>query len=302
LNGRPNRQLVALDRFLAGPIRYLAQFLLLVGPATADAQVRPIATPPPPTSFASYGEPEPVRLSDITSNGQQYERVNVRTTGELRSLAGNTPYFVLADGISRVLLIPAIEGTRDTDLLVGRPIELTGVVRVLPAQQQSVPCYATRLPESKCLDPELPVLPNARQDWPPVSITFFSIVDTTPFGQKTVAPGGVSLLEIIHNPGPYGVKPITVVGVFAGRNLFGDLPAGSQRTPSDWVLKQGTNAVWVTAKLPQGRGWKLDPDYRGDTGKWLQVTGRVEAINGVTYLRATNVALASAPRSSDQEP
>jgi len=283
-------------------LRYLTPLLLLLGPATADAQVSPMATPPPPTAFASYGEPEPVRLSDIATNGQQYQRVNVRTTGELRSLGGNAAYFILADGISRVLLIPAIEGTRDADRLVGRPIELTGVVRVLPAQQQMVRCYAQVMPESKCLDPELPVLPNARQGWPPVSITFFSIVDTTPFGQKKAgAPGGVSLLEIITNPGPYAVKPITVIGVFAGRNLFGDLPAGSQRMPSDWVLKQETNAVWVTGKQPQGRGWKLDPDYRGDTGKWLQVTGRVEAVNGVTYLRATHVALTSAPKPSDEE-
>jgi hypothetical protein len=282
-------------------MRYLAQLLFLLGPATAAAQVRPMATPPPPTPFASYGEPEPVRLSDIAANGQQYQRVNVRTTGELRSLGGNTAYFILADGTSRVLLIPAIEGTRDAVQLVGRPIELTGVVRVLPAQQQMVPCFATALPESKCLDPELPVLPNARQGWPPVSITFFSIMDTTPFGPKAGVPGGVSLLEIITNPGPYAVKPITVVGVFAGRNLFGDLPARSQRTPSDWVLKQGTNAVWVTGKLPQGKGWKLDPNYRGDTAKWLQVTGRVEGVNGATYLRATNVALTSAPKPSDEE-
>jgi hypothetical protein len=281
---------------------YLAQLLFLLGPATADAQVRPVATPPPPTAFASYGEPEPALLSEIAMNGQRYQRVNVRTNGEMRSLGGNAAYFILADGISRVLLIPAIEGTRDADQLVGRPIELTGVVRVLPAQQQMVPCFATMMPESKCLDPELPVLPNARQDWPPVSITFFSIKDVTPFGEKVPgAPGGVSLLEVITHPGPYAVKPITVVGVFAGRNLFGDLPAGSQRTPSDWVLKQGTNAVWVTGKLPQGRGWKLDPDYRGDTAKWLQVTGRVEAVSGVTYLRATKVALTSAPKPSDEE-
>jgi hypothetical protein len=282
-------------------MRYLAQLLLLLGPATADAQVGPMPTPPLPTAFASYGEPEPVLLSEIALSGQRYQRANVRTTGELRSLGGNTAYFILADGISRVLLIPAIEG-RDADQLVGRPIELTGVVRVLPAQQQLVPCYAQWIPESKCLDPELPVLPNARQGWPPVSITFFSLVDATPFGQKKAgAPGGVSLLEIITNPGPYAAKPITVVGVFAGRNLFGDLPAGSQRMPSDWVLKQGTNAIWVTGKLPQGKGWKLDPDYRGDTAKWLQVTGRVEAVNGVTYLRATKVALASAPKPSDEE-
>src|SRR5215468_5508960 len=86
--------------------------------ATASGQIQPtqpMKTPPGPTAFASYGEPQPVPLSEIATNGQQYQRVNVRTTGELRSLGSNRAYFILAETISRVLLIPAIEGTRDAD-------------------------------------------------------------------------------------------------------------------------------------------------------------------------------------------
>jgi len=121
-------------------------------------------------------------------------------------------------------------------------------------------------------------------------------------GPAAAAPGGLSLADLATNPSQYTDKTVSVVGLFAGRNLFGDLPAGSQRSSSDWVLKLGAHAVWVTGKPPQGKGWRLDPDYRGDTVRWLQVTGRVEAVGGVTFLRASKVALTSAPKAADEEP
>jgi hypothetical protein len=93
---------------------------------------------------------------------------------------------------------------------------------------------------------------------------------------------------------------VTVVGLFAGRNLFGDLPEGSARTPGDWVLKLGPSAVWVTGKKPEGKGWRLDPAYKGDTVRWLQVTGRVETQGDITYLRATKVALTAPPKEPEE--
>jgi hypothetical protein len=56
----------------------------------------------------------------------------------------------------------------------------------------------------------------------------------------------------------------------------------------------------VTGKKPEGRGWRLDPGYKGDTVRWLQVTGRVETQGEVTYLRASKVALAGAPKDTDE--
>jgi hypothetical protein len=275
--------------------------LVLVA-AAVGAQVKTVQTPPPPPAFASYGPPEPVALSLIAYNGQQYHRTNVSTTGELRALGTSLSYFVLADGTARVLLIPALDSERAASQLLGRRIELTGVVRVLPVKQDTVPCRAQLVLESQCEDPELPVLPDTRVDWPPVSITFFSMSDVGTGEGRAPGRGGLSLAALATDASAHVGKTVTVVGLFAGRNLFGDLPAGSERSPTDWVLKLGSHAVWVTGKKPEGKGFRLDPDYRSDTARWLQVTGRVETVGGVTFLRATKVALTTAPKADDDEP
>jgi len=273
--------------------------LALVG-ASAGAQVT-IQPPPPPTAFASYGPPEPVELSAIAYNGRQYHRVHVSTNGELRTLASSQDYFILADGTARLLLIPALpDPQRGVNQLLGRRIQVDAVARVLPSKQDVVPCRAQLLLESLCEDPELPALPNARNDWPPVSLTYFGMNDVG--SSETAAPGrgGLSLAALATDATPYVGKTVTVVGLFAGRNLFGDLRAGSERTPTDWVLKVGAHAVSVTGKPPEGKGWRLDPHYRGDTKRWLKVTGRVEATGDVTFLRASKVVLTTAPKAADE--
>jgi hypothetical protein len=279
---------------------YLPLSLLLLDAAPDIPQVKPVKDPTAPQAFAYYGEAIQMPLTEVANNPELHGKENVRTTGELRSLGFRLPYNLLTDSGARVLLIQALN-PHDADEFIGRRVEITGIVRLLPEHQSTVRCNGETVPESKCEDPQLPALPDARQDWPRASITVLTMSDAPVTAAKEAMPEGVRLLEIITNPGPYAVKPITVIGMVGGRNLFGDLPKGSERTPGDWVLKQGRDAVWVTGKPPQGKGWKLDPGYRGDTTKWLQVTGRVEAANGVTYLRATNVALTSGPKPADDE-
>ena len=76
------------------------------------------------------------------------------------------------------MLIPLDPGEYpDYRPFLAMDVEVTGIVRVLPASQKTVPCRGQMLPESKCEDPELPVLPNAQTDWPAVSITVTKLVD-----------------------------------------------------------------------------------------------------------------------------
>lgn len=274
--------------------------VLLLTAVGAEAQFDPSAAPKrqqPVPYQAAYGSPEAAELSAIAYGGQRYHRTSVRTRGLLKTLL-NSSYFILSEGPARVLLIPVPEIERDSRSLVGRRIEITGLARVLPARQETQLCYAEYLPESKCADYQLPVLPDARLDWPEVSITFFSMSDIEPFARKGADAGGLSLAELTASLG----KTVRVVGLFGGRNLFGDLPAGSEQGPSDWVLKRGTDAVWVTGKQPRGKGWTLDPSYPGDTVHWLEVTGRVERRGAFNYLRASKVVLTSAPKTADGEP
>ncbi|HUL76578.1 MAG TPA: Ig-like domain-containing protein [Vicinamibacteria bacterium] len=108
----------------------------------------------------------------------------------------------------------------------------------------------------------------------------------------------VTLEELVTRPQHFEGKTVTVRGQFRGGNLFGDLPSASRQRSSDWVLKEDLFAAWVSGKNAKGQGWTLDPNLRRDTGKWLQVTGRVLVIRQVVTIQATDVVL-SKPRAED---
>jgi hypothetical protein len=105
----------------------------------------------------------------------------------------------------------------------------------------------------------------------------------------------VKLADLVGRPAEFGGRTVRVVGRFRGRNLEHDLPEPGPR--SAWVLKSGPHAIWVTGHKPSGPGFSLKADRAADTGKWLEVTGRVEAWKGATTLRASEVAL-TAPAAS----
>ena len=104
-----------------------------------------------------------------------------------------------------------------------------------------------------------------------------------------------TLEELVTKPERYDGKTVNVRGQFRGENLFGDLPSSSRDRSSDWVIKDDVFAVWVSAKKPKGPGWSLDASLKRDTGKWLQIMGRVRVRNGVVTLEAVDVVLSKAP-------
>jgi hypothetical protein len=97
-------------------------------------------------------------------------------------------------------------------------------------------------------------------------------------------------------------RTVRVRGRFRGRNLFGDLPAGSQRGSGDWVIQDQGVAVWVTGKPPRGEGWKLDLESESESVRWVEVEGEPTAHDGVIYLRARSVALVSGPIAREAPP
>jgi hypothetical protein len=112
----------------------------------------------------------------------------------------------------------------------------------------------------------------------------------------------VTLEDLVTKPQRYDGKTVTVKGQFRGGNLYGDLPSASRQRSSDWVLKDDVFAVWVSGKKAKGQGWTLDAGLKRDTGKWLQVTGRVRVRGGVVSLEATDVVLAKPPAASAPAP
>ena len=249
-----------------------------------------------------YGDPVEVSVEDL-SRGFGYNKRAVITQGVLDMMDAGQVYFRLRDEGAEILVIAVPNAHDDVRRLIGREVEVVGLVRDVPYRQQC--CREGQgggcmMWQSQCDDPDLPALPNldeGKSHWPHVSVTVWGITDMTPPPgvQRKREYKGSSLESLVMNPGEKDGQTLRVVGQFRGKNLYGDLPIRSQRGSSDWVIKDDAFAVWVTGKKAKGAGWELDAGLKRDTGRWLEVVGRVQTVNGITYLRAVQVALASAP-------
>jgi hypothetical protein len=251
--------------------------------------------------YEMYGDPVEVELEDI-ARGMGYDHKAVRTQGDLDMLDTAGRYYRLRDGIAEVLIIPVYDVSQDVRMLMGRHIEVTGVVRELKYDQGTC---AQGMPESMCEDPELPPTPNLKDlqtaSQMQSSITIWAASDLTEIVKKReMQAPTLSLESLVSKPGERDGQTVRVVGQFRGKNLYGDLPIRSQNLSADWVIKDDVYAVWVTGKRPKGSGWALDSGLKRDTGKWIEVVGRPITRNGVTYIRAIRVSLTNAPSALAQ--
>ena len=259
--------------------------LVISGPPPCKAQPR---APDVGGSYDStYGRPEAMELEEIGRGVGNYRKRAVRTKAVVDGF-GSGYYLLKGPGAARVLGIPVPELASEVNNFLGREVEIVGLVRTLPDNQDPL--------QSKLEDPLLPPLPSRQGSMPPQSITFWKIVDLTDL--RGVLPGSQEILTLealVFNPGPLVNRKVRVLGQFRGRNLYGDLPARSERSPLDWVIKDGAYAVWVVGKSPKGSGWSLDVTLKSDTGRWMEVTGKPETIDGIVYLKAQGVRLAKGP-------
>ena len=111
-------------------------------------------------------------------------------------------------------------------------------------------------------------------------------------------PSVPTVRSMVLFPARYRDQPVTVVGQFAGRNLLGDLPDAPARSRYDFVVKTADAAIWVTGIRPRGKDFELALDARIDTGRWLEVTGRLQQGRGLQWLdgeEGGTLKLAKAP-------
>ena len=263
------------------PVPLASLLLLLPPPAAVRAQV--VMGPASDSYEQQYGEPVQVRLEELIRNPDLYRNRSVRTNGRLDFAAnvstgvGGSRY-ALRDGFgnsARVAPVGNLAGEFEdrARFWLGHEVEVTGVVTQESLRSQSV------------MQGEL------------IIINVWSFVGPEDEGdpKKPLDSKASTLESLVTRPGRLDGQVVRVVGKFRGRNLYGDLPVSSQRSTSDWVIKDDVFAVWVSGKKPKGSGWELDPSLKRDTGKWIEVVGRVETRRGVSYLRAAKVSLTHAP-------
>jgi hypothetical protein len=220
-----------------------------------------------------YGQTIEVSVDNLLQMPESYYDKAVRTRGQLEMLpaVSRVGYALRGTfgGYLHLYAMPEVAAVFDTEMRrwVGKEVEVTGAVGAGTDSMNGQRIVYLQVwgflgpPDEKA----------ARRDSP-----------------------AVTLEDLVTKPERYDGKVVTVRGQFRGGNLFGDLPSASRGRSSDWVLKDDVFAAWVSGKKAKGEGWTLDPDLRRDTGKWLQVTGRVAVSNGVVTIQATDVVLSKA--------
>ncbi|MGE0455532.1 MAG: Ig-like domain-containing protein [Vicinamibacteria bacterium] len=260
-------------RFREGALALLAGLTALLPAAPAAAQLDRYE--------AQYGQPIDVKLSDLAMGAVSYEGRAIRTKGRLDFPTSGS----LGSGIYTIRelsVVVSVYPVRDLQTgwdqeareLLGQEVEFTGLF----SGTQPSSAAATR-------DQTQGVLQFWRYEGPPERPQKDALAKLEP----------ISIEQLVSNPRRQEGRTVKVVGMFRGKNLYGDLPVRSQLDSRDWVIKDDVFSIWVTGRKPKGDGFELDISLKRDTGKWLQVVGRVETKGDRVYLRASHVSLSSAP-------
>lgn len=135
------------------------------------------------------------------------------------------------------------------------------------------------------------------RDWPGAGELLALLVDAVEPAEAFPAP---SVRALALSPDRYLSHSVTVVGRFRGRNLYGDLPKAPGVSRWDFVLQSADAAVWVVGRQPKGDGFDLDPGARVDTGRWLEVQGRVRVDEGLVWIEASTIGISDPPDEPSQ--
>jgi hypothetical protein len=227
---------------------------------------------------ALYGKPVDVAVDDLVQESVAYTNRAVKTHGRLELSYESTQRGYLLRGLLyQIRIAPvreiATEWEQEAMKMMGRDVEITGVFLEIGSAQQGAQ------------------VPYGIQFW-----SYSGPPEKEPTGE--IKAPEVSLEKLVSHPGKRDGQMIRVVGKFRGRNLYGDLPVSTQRTSSDWVIKDDLYAIWVSGKKPKGAGWELDASLKRDTGKWIEVIGKPETIRGVTYVKAVRIQLTTPPSAT----
>ncbi len=229
-----------------------------------------------------YGEPVRVGVWDLAQSPESYDGRAVRTHGRLEQAFGSVSTgrrLTLRDSAAAavdLVPVPELNGVSDADTsrMLGHDAEVVGVFRMYGGRGTG----------------DVGTLTNAGQ------IVFWELTGGPDERPAKSQPAPTYTLEaLLEQAERRAGQRVRVVGQFRGSNLFGDLPTRSRVRSDDWVLKDDVYAIWISGRKPKGKGFNLDAGLKRDTGKWLEIVGRVSARAGVVYVEAESVDLTTAP-------
>jgi len=232
-----------------------------------------------------YGQTVEVALDTILEMPEMYQGKAVRTRGQLDLTPGSTQLVYSLRGTSggRLIILPmqeaGMEWEQQARRWTGKDVEVTGAIG---------------------LGSTSTAISGGQQT---VYMRMWGFLGPPEEKAKGAKSAQVSLEELVTRPEKLDGKLVTVRGQFRGSNLFGDLPSKSRGRSGDWVIKDDLFAIWVTGRKPKGSGFEFDAGLRRDTGKWLQVTGRVSIRGaGIVSIEATDVTITKPPSLADATP
>ena len=232
-----------------------------------------------------YGRTAEVALDTILEMPEMYQNKAVRTRGQLDLTPGSTQLVYSLRGTfgGRLIILPVqeagMEWEQQARRWTGKDVEVTGAIGVGTTSA---------------------AISGGQQT---VYMRMWGFLGPPEEKAKGAKSAQISLEELVTRPDKLDGKLVTVRGQFRGSNLFGDLPSKSRGRSGDWVIKDDLFAIWVTGRKPKGSGFEFDAGLRRDTGKWLQVTGRVSIRGaGIVSIEATDVTITKPPSLADAAP
>lgn len=222
---------------------------------------------------ALYGSPEEVDVSELASSPSAFDGTPIKVRGAIEVVGKSILHLKRGEVALRILPSSEVETAFRALLEAGatQDVELTGVFRMVSLSG--------------------PPPPSGEMSG---ALNFWDFVRPTAEVSST-GPAEVSLETLANDPHAFDSKTIRVVGKFRGNNLFADLPSTSWKHVTDFVIKDGAAAIWVTGFRPQGKGWRLDPQAPGDTQNWVSIVGRPKLQGGVLYLKAETMEVTPPP-------
>jgi hypothetical protein len=296
-------------------VMHQTSFVLLLALAAASHPSSGLAQMPEET-------PERVEVADLLRSPSLYDSKVVMVRGDLRS-------GVMGDLESNIYLLRGQQTLRE--VRVGEPRGAVQNLRYLEGQRVLITgifwdlahqCYDTNLAGVQCNDNRLRAYAAVTSDFNREDKRYFIGIlsvegevdaplpkDPEPKEAEEeppdlhITPGElIDLRDLVGNPTPYDGRRVSVIGKFRGNNLYNDLPIRTKKTPRDFIIKTADAAIWITGKRPRGKGFRLNPRMRRDTGKWLKVTGVPWMEDGMVYLRSERLELAPKPDDPALEP